>query len=198
MISMLRGRIWKTAPGYIVLDVNGVGYTVYCMQSLFDAPTENDGSEITLLIETVMREDAINFYGFETETEKTWFQVLTGVQGVGGKVALTILGHLSVDGLLTAIAAGDSDALRQVKGIGDKLAKRIVTELKGSVGEFDPDEALDERALDANTIASAKAALMKLGYKASEAGKAAKQAAIDGESTDDVSAIVRRGLMLLS
>lgn len=133
MIAKLKGILDSTADGFLILDVNGVGYRVFCSnKTLMKMPSP--GQPAALLIETQVREDHIHLFGFADAAEKSYFTLLTTVQGVGAKVALAILSVLSVEELSMAIASGDSKSVTRAPGVGPKLAVRIVTELKGKVG----------------------------------------------------------------
>ncbi len=134
MIAMLAGVIDEIGPDRLVLDVNGVGYLVFCSsRTLARAPRR--GEALRLLVETHVREDHIHLYGFAEESERHWFRLLNTVQGVGARLALAILGTLAPDALVTAILAQDKAALTRAEGVGPKLGQRIVTELKDKVGD---------------------------------------------------------------
>jgi len=128
MIGKLRGRIDEIEDGSLILDAGGVGYQVEVPARIASGFARGD--EAVLHIETVVREDAIRLFGFTSAEEKAWFRLLQDVQGVGAKTALAVLSALPVSELLAAIAAQDAAAIARAHGIGAKLAKRIVTELK--------------------------------------------------------------------
>ncbi len=133
MIGKLKGIVEATNEDSILLDVNGVGYVVFCSSKTISA-AGNEGEAASLLIETHVREDHIHLYGFASEAEKRSFKLLTSVQGVGAKVGLAILSALTADEITTAIAAQDKTAITRANGVGPKLAERIITELKSKVG----------------------------------------------------------------
>ncbi len=186
MIAKLRGVLDSVEDGFVILDVNGVGYRVFCSaKTQMKMPPK--GQTATLLIETQVREDAIHLIGFADAVEKSWYLMLSGVQGVGTKVALAILSVLSADELSMAIASGDSKAVTRAPGVGPKLAVRIVTELKGKVGKI----SLSGADTPAGEIAQAKgsavddavSALVNLGYARMDAAMAvAKSFKQRGES----------------
>ena len=132
MIGKLRGIIDAIIEDGLILDVNGVGYVVQIPSRVADR-LPPVGSEVALIIETVVREDAIRLYGFANADEKAWFRLLQDVQGVGARTALSVLSVLSPDELIAAIAAQDHVLVARANGVGPKLAKRIVTELKDKV-----------------------------------------------------------------
>lgn len=135
MIGKLTGKVDSVAEDHCILDVNGVGYLVFASARTLGALPQAGGM-MSLLTETHVREDHIHLYGFASEAERQWFRTLTTVQGVGVKVGLAILGTLSPEQLLTAIAAQDKKAFTAVSGVGPKLGERIVTELKSQASKM--------------------------------------------------------------
>lgn len=204
MIGKLRGVIDSYGDDTVVIDVHGVGYLVHCsartLQSLPSA-----GEAATISIETWVREDQIRLYGFASDLEREWFRILTGVQGVGAKVALAILGTLKVADLANAIALGDKAAIARTPGVGQKLAQRLVLELKDKAPAFasvDPAVVklqgdLSERRAS-TPVSEAVSALVNLGYgeiQASAAVAAAVRSAGDKAKTEE---LIRHGLKELA
>ncbi len=175
MIGSLSGLVDGIFDGYIILDVGGVGYRVFCSSKTV-AKLPSVGQATKLLIETQVREDHIHLFGFADSMEKQAFELITTVQGVGAKVALAILSALSANDLQMAIMTGDAKAITRANGVGPKLASRIVAELKGKTGSLGTDEAMVVLQNDRGTHASSGAmdeaisALVNLGYGKSEAG----------------------------
>src|SRR5580698_3529512 len=135
MIGKLKGVIDSYGADSVILDVNGVGYLVHCSaRTLQELP--RTGEAATLSIETYVREDQIKLFGFLTDIEREWFRLLQTVQGVGAKVALSVLGTLNVADLATAVAMRDKAAITTAPGVGPKVAERIVTELKDKAPAF--------------------------------------------------------------
>lgn len=129
MIGRLAGVIDYKTQDHVLLDVRGVGYIVYCSErTLIALPAA--GQAVVLYTDFVVREDSQTLYGFTTLKEKEWHRLLTTVQGVGAKASLAILGTLGTDGVSRAIALGDWNAVKSAKGIGPKIAQRVVSELK--------------------------------------------------------------------
>jgi holliday junction DNA helicase RuvA len=204
MIGKLRGVIDAYGEDNIVLDVHGVGYLVHCSARTLQA-LPPAGEAATLAIETWVREDQIRLFGFATDLEREWFRLLTGVQGVGAKVALAVLSTLRTAEIANAIALGDKAAVARTPGVGAKLAQRIVTELKDKAPQFasvDPavvqlsGELADKRA--PQPISDAVSALVNLGYgeiQASAAIAAAVRSAGDGATTQS---LIRLGLRELA
>lgn len=136
MIAKLLGSVDSFGEDWVIVNVGGVGYLVFCsVRTLRNLPTE--GGSVALLIETHVREDHIHLYGFETQSEKDWFNLLQTVQGVGAKVALAVLAIFGGEELTQIVAAADKTALTRVSGIGPKVAGRIVGELKDKVAKMD-------------------------------------------------------------
>src|SRR5262245_21646176 len=128
MIGKLKGIVDAIGESHCVIDVNGVGYEVQA--SARALRNMKLGEPAILSIDTHVREDAIRLFGFSSEIERSWFRTLQNVQGVGSKVALSVLGTLSPQDLANAIALGNWSAVEQSPGVGKKLAQRIVLELK--------------------------------------------------------------------
>ncbi|HED40205.1 MAG TPA: Holliday junction branch migration protein RuvA, partial [Chromatiales bacterium] len=129
MIGRLRGRVvWKQAP-QLLIDVNGVGYEVEAtMNTFYTLPLES--SEITLYTHLVVREDAQLLYGFASEAERAMFRGLIKINGVGAKMALTILSGMSIDEFAVCIRESDSATLTRLPGVGKKTAERLIIEMR--------------------------------------------------------------------
>ncbi len=132
MIGKLKGKIDDISEDKLILDVGGVGYNIYCSAKNLNFLQDKKGQEIVILVETIVREEHIHLYGFLMEIEKVWFNELCKVSGVGNRVALKILGSLSISDIALALNSGDKNLFSKVPGIGPKLALRIVSELKDS------------------------------------------------------------------
>jgi Holliday junction DNA helicase RuvA len=129
MIGKITGRIDYRAPDHVLIDVRGVGYLVYCSDRTL-AALPGVGEAVALFTDLVVREDLMQLFGFQTLVEKEWHRLLTSVQGVGAKASLAILGALGPDGVSRAIALGDWNAVKAAKGVGPKIAQRVVLDLK--------------------------------------------------------------------
>ena len=173
MIARLRGVVDAIGEAHVVVDVNGVGYLVFCgARTLRDLPAL--GSPVTLLIDTHVREDHIHLYGFSDSLEREWFRLLLTVQGVGAKVALAILSVLTPGALAEAVAAQDKGPVTRASGVGPKLAQRVVLELKDKVPALldivssgaQPGDAPTRTAagLLSGAASDAVSALVNLGY----------------------------------
>jgi Holliday junction DNA helicase RuvA len=169
VIALLTGRIEALEPGTCVVDVNGVGYLVHAStRTLAALPRPPEPAR--LLVETQVREDAILLYGFADAAERDWFRLLTTVQGVGGRVALSILSALSPRDLVATIAAGDRASLTRAPGVGARLAVRLLTELRDKVGAMPAAPGITVAMPQAaGVLADAVSALVNLGYRRPEA-----------------------------
>jgi Holliday junction DNA helicase RuvA len=171
MIAQLTGRVEDLQDGSCIIDVNGVGYLVQASSRTL-AALQPAPALTKLLIETHVREDAINLYGFADSAERDWFRLLTTVQGVGAKVALSVLSALSPRDLIGAIAARDQASLTRAPGVGARLAARLLTELKDKVGAMpsSPRPGITAPVVRAGGVAGdALSALVNLGYRRPEA-----------------------------
>jgi holliday junction DNA helicase RuvA len=179
MIGKLTGIVDSLAADHAVIDVSGVGYMVHCASSTLGRM--NVGGNISLAIETKVSEEAIRLYGFTSAQERDWFRLLQTVQGVGARVALSVLSALKIPEIERAIVLGDKSVLGRAQGVGPKLAARIAAELKDKVGSvsISPDNRAQIHAVAAaprTTEGEAIAALVKLGYTQSAAADAVARA----------------------
>jgi Holliday junction DNA helicase RuvA len=202
LIARLKGVVESIDEGSAVIDVNGVGYLVSASsRTLRDLVA---GGPATLLVETIVREDAIALYGFLETAERDWFRILTTVQGVGARVALSILSTLSPDEIARAIAAGDRASLSRPAGVGPKLAARLATELKDKAAAFGvvpaPARATDTAApaVAASVNEDAVSALVNLGYRRVEAFGAVARVTQRLGPDAPLDAVIRGGLQELA
>jgi Holliday junction DNA helicase RuvA len=209
MIGKLRGIVDAVGEGHAIVDVNGVGYEVQA--SARTLRSLQPGQEVSLAIETHVREDAIRLYGFASEVERAWFRTLQTIQGVGAKVALGVLGALSPQDLANAVALQNWAAVEQAPGVGKKLAQRIVAELKDRAPALSiaglslPAAAKAGSALEpphgykeGDAAAEAISALTNLGYHPGQASQAVAAAMTDLGKAADTPALIRRGLKELA
>jgi Holliday junction DNA helicase RuvA len=193
MIARLTGTLVESASDHAVLDVNGVGYLVLASSRTLTAigPV---GGQVMLLTELQVREDSMTLFGFGNPGEREWFRLLTGVQGVGGRVALSILSTLAPDELTQAVARQDKVAVSRANGVGPKLAERIVRELKDKVGgvALGPSGAAPVAAT--GHAADAASALTGLGFKPAEANAAVVAAEAELGDGATLDALVRMAL----
>ena len=166
MITHLNGVVEKVSDNSAVVDVNGVGYSVICSSKTLSEIQQQSGL-VHLFTVLNIREDAWTLYGFFTEQERNWFNILISVQGVGGKVAIAILSALSDDEIYRAFLSGDKEAFTRADGVGAKLAARIMTELKDKVvgkGAFEIPSS-SSTVPTSDVINDVISALLNLGYQ---------------------------------
>lgn len=214
MIAKLSGLIDSVGTNHVIIDVNGVGYLVYASSRTLARIGSAKGAAVSLLIETHVREDQITLYGFADAAEKEWYLILCTVQGVGAKVAQAILGAIPAEQLPVVIASQDKAALRQAEGVGEKLAVRIVTELKEKAGKLALGQVATQKAQAARGQAAraasvienlplsagndAVSALINLGYGRAEAfGAVSTVMRLMGDELP-ISDIIRESLKELS
>jgi Holliday junction DNA helicase RuvA len=197
MIAKLYGIVEQIEPDAAVIDVNGVGYLAFCSTRTI-ARLPSAGLPVRLLIETHVREDHIHLYGFIDAAERDWFRLLTTVQGVGARLALSILSAVAPETLGLAIVAQDKPALAQAEGVGARLAARIVNELRDKISSAaaaaSPVAARSEPANGGGVTADAISALENLGVGRTEALGAIAAAArrLGSEAGADV--LIKAGL----
>lgn len=201
MIAGLTGRLIAKSPSHVILDVNGVGYEIHiALSTYFSLPNLQESASLT--ISTQLRNDSIQLFGFLTAQEKETFTLLTGITGIGPKLALSTLSTLSVQDLLSAIQSNDVDTLSSVPGIGRKSASRIALELKDKVsrllgaappsGESRPTHSLE--ALQEDAIS----ALVNLGYRTPEVKKAIQHSLHKNHEGPSLENLIRESLKELA
>jgi len=204
MIGKLKGIVDSYGEDHVIVDVQGVGYLVFCSPRTLQQLPQMGGA-LALAIETQVREDAIKLFGFGSELERDWFRLLQNVQGVGAKVALAILGVLSPAQLAGAIATQDKAVIVRAPGVGPKLAARIVAELKDKAPAMAP--ALDpvvrlsgigEHDAAQQPVEDAISALVNLGYGRPQAITAILESRKALGESAETSALIRRGLKELA
>ena len=180
MISHLKGTLEDFGENYIILDVNGVGYSLICSTQTIQE-VKNQGNNIIKLYTVLnVREDAWTLFGFASEAERFWFNTLNSVQGVGGKVAIAILSALSSDDIYNAFLNGDKQAFTRAGGVGPKLATRILSELKEKVvGKLDIHAGIQTNVVQNDTVSDVISALMNLGYEKTDIVRVISSITID-------------------
>jgi holliday junction DNA helicase RuvA len=175
MIGQLRGRLADKRPNQVLVDVGGVGYVVQIPLSTYAAIGELH-TEVTLLIHTHVREDALALYGFLTSREKHFFEMLLSASGVGPSLALKILSGMNVEELVPAIRGSDLGRLTKIPGVGRKTAERIIVELKDKLDAVVVETERPSPPSPAGTEADVISALVNLGYEARAAEVAVGEA----------------------
>jgi len=191
MIARLSGILAETSADTAVIDVAGVGYQVHCSGRTLDALGEI-GSDVLVLTELQVREDAWTLFGFGSPIERDSFRALTSIQGVGGRLALAILSALSPDELARAVSQDDKAMIGRANGVGPKLAARIANELKGKLGA--PGLGGAGPAPRAGAAADALSALANLGFKPADASSAVNAAQDELGADASLDALVRLAL----
>ena len=193
MIARLRGLLDGTAADSAVIDVQGVGYLVFASVRTLGA-LGGAGDAVSLHIETQVREDAIQLFGFVHADERDWFRLLLSVQGVGGRVALAILSVLAPGELHHAIAAKDTASIARANGVGPKLAARIVNELKDKAGSVGSAAVPAAVANPKGAVADTLSALANLGFRPMDASRAVAEAHAELGAEADVGELLRVAL----
>jgi Holliday junction DNA helicase RuvA len=175
MIGQLRGRLAEKRPNQVLVDVGGVGYLVQVPLSTYAALGELH-TEVTLLVHTHVREDALALYGFVSSREKHFFELLLSASGVGPTLALKILSGMSVEELVPAIRGSDLARLTRIPGVGRKTAERMVVELKDKLEAVAAETEKPVAASPAGIEADVVSALVNLGYEARAAESAVAEA----------------------
>ena len=193
MIGKLQGIVDYIGDGFIILLVHGVGYKVFTAEYLTHKST------VELWIETIVREDSIRLFGFSTLQSQDLFNMLTGVSGVGPKVALAIMGTIKSDTLISAIATGDAKTIATAPGVGKKMAEKIIVELKNKVGGasaalFAPDVS---NGATSSALPDLLMALESLGYRRLDIIEMA-QNLVNENPNSDVSKLVPMALKEIS
>jgi Holliday junction DNA helicase RuvA len=191
MIARLSGILAETSADTAVIDVGGVGYQVHCSGRTLDA-VGPIGSEVLVLTELQVREDAWTLFGFGSQQERDAFRALTSIQGVGGRLALAILSVLSPDELARAVSQDDKAMIGRANGVGPKLAARIANELKGKLGVAGLGGG--SPAPRAGAAADALSALANLGFKPADASAAVNAAQDELGPDASLDALVRLAL----
>jgi len=207
IIGRLTGEIAAIGIDSVLVDVNGVGYVALAGTRLLSRL--KTGDRATLHIETKVTESAITLYAFESDEARAWFARLQDVPGVGGKAAMALMDALSPGEMMDAIALGDVAAVTRAKGVGKKLAERIVGELAGKpppMGRFGAlsggarggDDGAAMRAPVSGARSEAVSALTNLGYGPTDAGRAVAAAVKAGADGEDVGALIKAALKELA
>ena len=213
MIGKLSGRIDARGTDHVLLDVGGVGYVVHVSERTL-AALPGVGEATALYTDLLVREDLLQLFGFTSLVEKEWHRLLMGVQGIGAKASMAILGTLGPDGVSRAIALGDWSAVKAAPGVGPKIAQRVVNELKGKApsmmamsggtleGAVADGDVIDPVAVPVaqsggGAQAEALSALQNLGYGPSDAASSVAEAARAHEGAD-VSVLIREALKRLA
>jgi len=198
VIGFLRGKLVHKAPPFLIMDVNGVGYELEApMTTFYDLPALNE--EIKLHTHLVVREDAHILFGFSAEAERTLFRALIKVNGVGPKLALTILSGQSAEEFYRCIQDNDSQALVRLPGVGKKTAERLIIEMRDRLPDLgvSGSASTDTVGVKISTAGSPKqeaiSALCSLGYKPLDASKMIQNISTEGKTCEDIIRLALQG-----
>ena len=195
MFAYIKGSLEMKSSGYIVIDINGLGYKVFMSQNNIDTIGElHDIIKVFTYVK--VREDDISIYGFKTQEQLKMFELLISVSGVGAKSALVMLSCIEPSDFAIAVISNDVKVLTKVPGIGNKSAQRIILELKDKLKEEQLEENSSKKTKDnSENINEAISGLMVLGYSKKDIEKAFEHLDIDNLSIED---LIKKGLILLS
>jgi len=196
MIAQLRGTLGDKRPKQVLVDVGGVGYLVHIPLSTFYALGDLH-SNVTLLIHTQVREDAISLYGFLSAREKHLFELLISASGVGPVLALKILSGMSMDDLVPAVRSGDLARLTRIPGVGRKTAERMIVELRDKLAAMEISEDVRKPVTTTGAAGDVVSALLNLGYDQHAAEQAVERAGTNGAS-ETFEALLRAALQQLT
>ncbi len=192
MIAKVRGTLDHKAPGEVIVDVGGVGYQLFTALSVFYRLPEV-GEPVTLLVYTHVREDSLQLFGFFDPAEKQAFMLLTGVSGIGPRLALNILSGMAAGELMGALRDGDVARLVTIPGVGKRLADRMIVELRDRIDAL-PDIA--PAAADPGIRGDVLSALVNLGYRRADAERAVRQVLSEGAA--ELETVLKEALRMLS
>ena len=196
MIAYLEGKLIEKNPTLLILEVNGVGYAVNIPVSTYGSLVET-GQMVKILTYQHVREDELKLYGFSTKPEKELFELLIGVNGVGPRMALSILSCISVQEFQRSVLQEDLDVLTAISGVGKKKAQRLIVELKEKLGKVDLGERKDlreEEAILTPAVDEAALALISLGYTKVDARRALDKVTEETKEALPVEELIKRVL----
>jgi Holliday junction DNA helicase RuvA len=196
LIAYLEGKLVEKNPTLLILEVNGVGYAVNIPVSTYGSLVET-GQMVKILTYQHVREDELKLYGFSTKPEKELFELLIAVNGVGPRMALSILSCISVQEFQRSVLQEDLDVLTAISGVGKKKAQRLIVELKEKLGKVDLGERKDfreEEAILTPAVDEAALALISLGYTKVDARKALDKVTEQAREALPVEELIKRVL----
>ncbi|KPL03362.1 MAG: hypothetical protein AMJ73_07370 [candidate division Zixibacteria bacterium SM1_73] len=195
MIAYLQGKLIEKNPTLLILEVNGVGYSVNIPVSSY-ASVGEVGQTVKVLTYQYVREDELKLYGFSSHQERDLFELLISVNGVGPRVALGILSSISVEDFQRSVLAEDLDVLTHISGVGKKTAQRLIVELKEKLGKVDLgiEKAVEVKEGIGIPAEEAVLALVSLGYNKLDARKAVQKANSESEESLPIEELIKRAL----
>lgn len=205
MIGRLRGILVEKQPGDALIETGGVGYEVDIPYTTFFRLPEL-GQEAVLYTHLAVREDAQQLYGFAAKSERELFRLLIRTSGVGPKLALAILSGLEADAFIRVVEDNDADALVRIPGVGKKTAERLLIEIRDRVRKLEKapatsgrEEAVSElpgiASVESTPLEEAEAALIALGYRPQEAGRALNAVSEEGMTSQELIRLALRNML---
>ena len=193
MYEYLKGILTHATPNKAVIDIAGAGYLLHISIATFQQLPQV-GEEAYLYTSHVVREDSQKLFGFLNSDERDFFETLNDISGIGPRLSISILGHMSVTDLYAAIEHGDTKSITKIPGIGKKMAERLVLELKDKVDKLSTPQMASIAPKAGGVVADAIGALINLGYKAAEAQKAVDQIVLESESEPPLADLISLAL----
>lgn len=196
MIAYLEGKLVEKSPTHLILEVNGVGYSVDIPVSTYSSLGEA-GQTVRVLTCQQVREDELKLYGFSTKPEKELFELLVNVNGVGPKMALSILSCIPVEEFQRSVLREDIDVLTAISGVGKKTAQRLIVELKEKLSKVDLGERRESKEKEtalAPALDEAIMALVSLGYTKPDAKKCLERVVTEAKEILPVEELIKRAL----
>jgi len=178
MFEYLSGTLVEASPHKIIVDVGGIGYSIYISVITFEK-LPSCSAQVKMYTSVVYREDSQKIYGFMTIEERNFFETLTDISGIGPRLSNAILGHMSIEDLHLAVENSNTKAICRIPGIGKKMAERLVLELRDKFQKFGKQNLSLPQSQSIGAVADAISALINLGYNALDAQKAVKAALPD-------------------
>ncbi len=197
MFEFIQGKLCKKAADHCVIQVGGIGFKIFT-DARTSASLGYEGDEVTVYTYLQVKEDDLSLFGFASQEELVIFELLISVNGVGPKMALAVLSAMTPSAFSVAVAKGDFKAITAGKGVGPKLAQRIVLELKDKIkADMSADDEGEDSIpqTDEGILQEAVAALVVLGYRSSDASKAVKAVYVDGLTLEELVKLSLRNLM---
>jgi holliday junction DNA helicase RuvA len=194
MIGLVRGRLLLEEPTQVLIDVRGVGYELTCPVGTVSRAQLSPDGEVTLVVHTALRQDALELFGFASSEERVAFRQLIHVPNVGPKLAIAVLSALPLSELAEAIEAEDTVRLTRIPGVGKKTAERLVLELRGKMAAPSRPGGAAPTPTRGGEREKLLLALTGLGYKSVEAERAAERTVTDHPTIHELSELLRLAL----
>ncbi len=201
MIALIKGLLLYKSIGHIIVEANGVGYRIFVpLTTFYELPDMNES--VTLHVHTHVRADAINLFGFCTGEEKSVFELMLSVSGIGPRLAMNILSGISAEELVRAVSYGNLNRLVSIPGVGKKMAERMILELKDKMVKLSSYEAIyrgdDDIKVYDSMIDDVLSALINLGYKNQRAREVLDKIINESSETLTLDVLLKKALQILA